>query len=69
MGIRLRDQTVFLWHFSRLPGMFSNLILWQFSNTFFDKGQFEKSLNATFISLIPKKAEAVAVEGIFVLSV
>lgn len=41
--------------------MFSNLILWQFSNTFHDKGQFEKSLNSTFISLVPKKAEAVEV--------
>ena len=29
---------------------------------FFERGQFEKSLNATFISLIPKKSDAVEVK-------
>ena len=29
---------------------------------FFERGQFEKSLNATFISLIPKKSDAVRVK-------
>jgi len=29
---------------------------------FFERGQFEKSLNATFISLIPKKLDVVEVK-------
>ena len=31
-------------------------------HVFFERGQFEKSLNATFISLIPKKLDVVEVK-------
>ena len=46
------NQMVFQWHFSKLARGFSNLILWLYFIIFFAKGQFEKSLNATFITLI-----------------
>ena len=48
----------FQWLSSKLAGGFSNLILWLFFIIFFAKGQFEKSLNATCITLIPKKIAA-----------
>ena len=34
----------------------------------FERGQFEKSLNATFISLIPKKSDAVEVKDFRLIS-
>ena len=38
------------------------LDLMEIFQVFFERGQFEKSLNATFISLIPKKSDAVEVK-------
>ena len=38
------------------------LYLMEIFQVFFERGQFEKSLNATFISLIPKKSDAVEVK-------
>lgn len=35
---------------------------------FYEKGQFEKSLNATFISLIPKKSDAMEVSNFHPIS-
>ena len=50
------DLMGFQWPSSKHVGVFSKLILWlYFTIFFFAKGQFEKSLNATFITLIPKK--------------
>ena len=61
MEIKLLDLMVSLWLFSRLVGSLSKPIVWTFFNIyiyiyffFFDNAPFEKSLNATFISLIPK---------------
>ena len=49
-------------HFFKLAGRFSNLILWLSFIIFFAKGQFEKSLNATFLTLIPKKSTTIDVK-------
>ena len=48
-------QMASLWLFSKLAGGLLSLISWLFFIIFFAIGQFEKSLNATFITLIPKK--------------
>ena len=53
---------VSLWLFSKLDGMLSNQISWRFFQVFFERGQFEKSFNTTFISLILKKSDAVEVK-------
>ena len=61
-GIKLLAQMVSLWLFSKLAGMLSNQISWRFFQVFFERGQFEKSFNTTFISLILKKSNAVEVK-------
>ena len=44
------------------------LDLMEIFQVFFERGQFEKSLNATFISLIPKKLDAVEVKDFWPIS-
>ena len=44
------------------------MILWLSFIIFFAKGQFEKSLNATFITLIPKKSAAIDVKDFCLIS-
>lgn len=39
-----------------------NMDVWKVVDTFYNKGSFVKSLNATFIALIPKKKGAVEVK-------
>ena len=61
MEIKLLDLMASLWCFFKLVGPLSKLIFWRLFNIVFDNAQFEKSLNATFIFLIPKKSDAVEV--------
>ena len=62
MDIKFLDLMVSQWFFSRLVRPLSKLIFWTFfSIFFFDNAQFGKILNATFISLIPKKSNAMEV--------
>jgi len=50
---------VFLWLFSELAGKCSRLTLWGCSMIFLLVVSLKKSLNATFIALIPKRSEAI----------
>ena len=62
MGINLLGLTVFQWAFYQACwGILKSDIMAVFHH-FHVTGQFEKSLNATFITLIPKKAAAVDVK-------
>ena len=58
MVINLLAQMASQWRFSKLAVGLLSLILWPYFIIFFANGQFEKSLNATFITLIPKKHAA-----------
>ena len=63
------DQMGFHWPSSKHVWVFLKLILWlYFTFFFFAKGQFEKSLNATFITLIPKKNLAIKVKDVCPIS-
>ena len=68
MVINLLGQMDFQWHFFKLAERFSNEILWLSFIIFFAKGQFEKSLNATFVTLIPKKPAAIDVKDFCLIS-
>ena len=55
MVINLLVHMASQWLFSKLASGLLSLILWLYFIIFFAHGQFEKSLNATFITLIPKR--------------
>ena len=60
--IKLLDLMPSLWCFFKFVGPLSKLIFWRLFNIFFFyNAQFEKSLNDTFIFLIPKKSDVVEV--------
>ena len=64
MDIKFLDLMVSLWLFSRLVRPLSKLIFWTSFSIFifiFCNAQFGKILNSTFISLIPKKSNAMEV--------
>jgi hypothetical protein len=61
-GTKLLALMVLLWLFSSIVGWFFRRILWDFFGEVYEQGQFEKSLNATFIALIPKKPTTVNIK-------
>ena len=66
MEIKLLDLMVAFFH-TCWAIIKTNLV--EFFQYFFENAQFEKSLNATFISLIPKKPDAVEVRDFRPISV
>jgi hypothetical protein len=63
MEIKHLGPTDFQWHFSKFVGISFVAILWGLLGIFMTWELFAKSLNATFLTLIPKKTEAVEVKN------
>ena len=61
MAISLLVQMDFPWLFSSLVGVLKKEIMEVFQN-FHTQVVFEKSLNTTFLALIPKKANAMEIK-------